>query len=334
MATNHTAPLATPLPWQSEDWRHIKQWVTSDRLPHAILIGGPAGIGKYHFAQAVATSLLCRQAKQAHNTACGHCRQCQLNLAQTHPDLHYVTPSDNSKQIRIDQVRAAIYSLQQTAQQGGLKIILIAPCEAINRNAADALLKSLEEPSANSLLLLVSDLPGQLPATLRSRCQRLHLTRPSHTQALTWLNAHFPSDSTLDQLLAVTADQPLTAQRLIEQGEAERYARLPQDLAALLAGNTHAITLTQQWLQGETKLDLKIVLRWLQKQLIATLKTHITTHMTTEASTLQALFKLTDQIVQQHQQLLAGMPLNETLLLESLLLDVRDSMRGCTHKVI
>ncbi|MGK0440403.1 MAG: DNA polymerase-3 subunit delta', partial [Pseudohongiellaceae bacterium] len=139
--------------WHAVQWQHLADLCAANRLPHALLFAGPPGVGKLRFAKALAYSLLCE--KPGYQTACGECKQCRLNQT-SHPDLKLIQPEEGARQIKIDQVRGVVQFIVQTSHAGGYKIIILSPAEAMNTNAANAVLKSLEEPTDNCLLILIS----------------------------------------------------------------------------------------------------------------------------------------------------------------------------------
>ena len=141
---NFTSGLALPLPWHETLWADLNKAIEQDRMPHALLISGPSGIGKERLATALAQRLLC--AAEMNNYACGACKSCQLLAAGFHPDLSILQPAEEGKGILIPDVRKLCSTLDKTAQQGGWKIAIIVPGEAMNISASNALLKSLEEP--------------------------------------------------------------------------------------------------------------------------------------------------------------------------------------------
>ncbi|MFG1488548.1 DNA polymerase III subunit delta', partial [Oceanospirillum sp. HFRX-1_2] len=139
-----------PFAWQQEYWNQLIGQHRSGRLPHALLLAGEEGIGKYHLARAMAAYLLCRQPAE---TACGECASCALFHAGTHPDLMEVMPESEGKQIKIEQIRKLQTFANKTAQQGGFRVVVLQPADAMNINAANALLKNLEEPGNNVLFI-------------------------------------------------------------------------------------------------------------------------------------------------------------------------------------
>lgn len=164
-------------PWQSEQWKQLQHAKSSDRLPHALLLTGVARTEKAAFAEAFARSLLCQQPNvSALGNACD-CHSCHLMQGRSHPDALWVEPEKQGQAIKVDQVREINDFIHQTGLSTMSRVVLINPADAMNMNAANALLKTLEEPSQHACLILVCEHPGQLPATVLSRCQRVHFIR-------------------------------------------------------------------------------------------------------------------------------------------------------------
>ncbi len=176
--------IPSPLPWHDAAYQQLSTQQQQQRLSHAYLVSAEIGTGALQFVYAVAAGLLCRQANNLH--ACGECKSCHLIMAGSHGDARLLMP-ENGKVIKIDQVREAINFAANTAQQGGYRVMIISPAESLNTNAANALLKLLEEPGEKTVLLLVTYTMGAIPATLRSRCQKIALPPPSVMQAQEWL---------------------------------------------------------------------------------------------------------------------------------------------------
>ncbi len=219
LESNKLSP-STALPWQDTLWLELCSLIQSQRLPHALLLHGPQGLGKQHLALRLAALLLCRTpvGEGGNLSPCGNCPGCHLLAAGTHPDLHLLAP-ESSKVIRIEQVREAIDILGKSAQQGGYRVIVLVPAEVLNRNAANALLKVLEEPGERTLLILVAHQPGRLLPTLRSRCRALHCRPPSPAQALAWLELQQPGGVAPHTVLTLANGAPLKALALaVEEG--------------------------------------------------------------------------------------------------------------------
>ena len=208
--------------WQFEDYQQLAQ--RAERLPHALLFKGAPGIGKRAFAGALALGLLCEK-PSAPLSACGKCEACHWFETGNHPDFRQLQPqaaenpddaepADKKKKrdISVAQVRSLGDFINISAHRRGPKVVLIQPAEAMNVNAANALLKSLEEPPPATHFLLVSERPHLLPATLRSRCQQIALTLPTPQEAALWLAQNGVSQPEL--ALAQAGGAPLLAAEL------------------------------------------------------------------------------------------------------------------------
>jgi DNA polymerase-3 subunit delta' len=153
---------------QRLQWQQLHDAFLQQRLSHAYLLSGIKGLGKTALARAFAALLLCEQ-----HTACQHCHGCILMRAESHPDFIMVSPAEKSQTIKIDQIRAIREKLSQTAHEGGYQVVIIAPADAMLTQAANALLKTLEEPTGQVVIFLIDDQKSALPATIVSRCQKI-----------------------------------------------------------------------------------------------------------------------------------------------------------------
>ncbi len=249
------------LPWHLSMWQQCQQRLASGRLPHALLLAGPAGLGKRAFAHRLANALLC-EAPAAEGDACGQCRACRLLRAGSHPDHRMVQPAEDGKVIKIDQIREISAFLDHTAQYGGYKVVLLEPADRLNVHAANSLLKTLEEPPGASLLLLVTAHPARLPATLRSRCQLLRFEPPPPTVALPWLQARITEPLDIEALLAVAGGAPLAA---LQQASGERWRRrreLIECYDQVQTGRLDPIRAAETWTEGELAENLRWLIGW------------------------------------------------------------------------
>lgn len=226
-------------PWQNELWRRLMQAHAQERLPHGLLLSGAPGLGKHEFAQALAERLLCRDARNE-AMACGQCKSCQLLAAGTHPDLATVAPEEGKKQISVNTVRELRERLTQSAQQGRYRVAIVAPADAMNVNAANALLKTLEEPGPDTILMLVSARPQSVPITVRSRCQNLVLATPGREQARQWLAEQGVAMPEADEALA-EAGTPLAALALLKSGELAAQRQFLELLSKVAAGKAEPV---------------------------------------------------------------------------------------------
>ncbi len=249
--------MNAPYPWQTERWQVLWQAHRRQRLAHALLLCGPEGIGVGDFALALAQGLLC-SSPTASGLACKACQSCVLFRAGSHPDLFSLGPQPPSKFIRIEQVRDVIGFASLTSQAAS-KVVLIDPAQAMNAHAANALLKTLEEPPRGSLFLLVTDRPAALPVTLRSRCQRSDFAPPARAEALDWLCAQGADAARVEPLLALSGNRPLLALERIENGYLGTRAALLQDLEGLARQRVDPLDIADRWAKLSPALVLPIL---------------------------------------------------------------------------
>lgn len=216
----------TPWPWQAPLWARLHELSRTDRLPHALLISGPSGLGKTRLVQALIALKLCQRPGEY---ACEECHSCRMLQSGYHPDLLDIAPAETGKQIRIESIREINAFASQTAQQSGYRIIHLHPAEAMNTAASNALLKSLEEPGASTLFILQSDLPSRLLPTIRSRCQQWTHPLPASDKALCWLEKAFEDREQALFWLRVAGGLPLLARTLAEP-EAQRLRQQLREL--------------------------------------------------------------------------------------------------------
>ena len=184
--------------------------------PHAVLVDGPRGIGKRTLALNLARALLC-ETPATDGLACGTCPGCRYVLAGQHPDLQLVEPFKVGEDgeiepldtIPVERIRTLIDWVQLTSHRGRAKVAVIVPAESMHSSAANALLKTLEEPPAGTYLMLVAHQPGRIPATLRSRCRRMPAPQPDAAEALAWLTSNGVNDAA--SVLAQAGGAPLSA---------------------------------------------------------------------------------------------------------------------------
>lgn len=202
------------LPWQQQNWEHLCSYIEQQRIPQALLITGNKGLGKQQLANRFAEALLCA-APQGNGTACGLCSSCMLINAETHPDFIQLQPEEPGKGITIGQIRSLMTRLTLKPQFDSHRVVIINPADKMNNAAANAFLKCLEEPTERTLLILISERPAKLPATIISRCQKLAVAAPDKDAVIGWLaetlQCNADTNKTLRNNIALAQGSPLLA---------------------------------------------------------------------------------------------------------------------------
>lgn len=243
-------------PWQARTYARLCEAIDHDHLAHGLLLCGPSLLGKREVAERLAQRLLC-SAVGADGQPCNACRSCQLFAAGTHPDyarISFIPTKDGSKlrsELVIDQIRELSEKLSLTPQYGGAQVVIIDPAEALNRAAANALLKTLEEPQPGRYLWLLSAEPARLPATIRSRCQRQELRLPNHDEALAWLQQRGHAAAKAEAALEAARGHPGLADAWLGDGGLALREEVGKDLAALARDQLGSTETAQRWCGDE-----------------------------------------------------------------------------------
>lgn len=243
-------------PWLVPYQQQLTTLLQNNQLAHGLLISGPTGIGKSVLANWLAASLLCTEQEKP----CGKCKSCLLRLAGSHSDLLVIDSSGSS--IGVDSVRQLSQFMYGRAQQQLNKVVVLASAEKLTEAAANALLKTLEEPPQNSFLLLQTQAANTLPATLLSRCQRWALSAEFSADTRHWLALH-SNRAVPDFLLTFCAGGPLKALAMLESGEADQVQLILHNLSQFLAGQ---LTLQEIVKQLEAVGELRRLLGWFLTQ--------------------------------------------------------------------
>ena len=233
------------------------------RLPHALLIHEAPGAGGDWLAHFAARLALCERPREA---PCGACLACRRVLAWQHPDLARIAPLEESRQIRIEQVRDLSADLALTTHAGGYKVAIVTPADSLNRFAANALLKTLEEPPARTLLVLVASQPSRLPATVLSRCQRLTVRAPTRAQGVAWLTA-LRGSGDWEGALATVGEAPMLLADADPAPLAQIGAETRQALDALAAGQADPLATAERWARSDLALRLRCFENWLTERI-------------------------------------------------------------------
>jgi DNA polymerase III subunit delta' len=254
----------TPAPtWLSAQMAALRAAHAAGRLPHALMIHEAPGAGGEWLAIWAAQLVLCEKGSAG---PCGACVACRRAGALQHPDLSWLQPVEDSRQIRIEQVRDLSAELALTSHAGGYKVAVLTPADALNRFAANALLKTLEEPSPRTFLVLVATQPSRLPPTILSRCQRLLVRAPTREEATSWLTAaRGPGD--WQGALEVLGEAPMLVAHADPAELAEVGADARRTLEALAAGSTDPVAAAERWARSELALRLLCFEKWLTERI-------------------------------------------------------------------
>jgi len=318
-----TLPMVYP--WQTGQWKSVQLARDEDRLPHALLLTGASGLGKFAFSLALSRSLLCQFPETG--KACGHCHSCQLFSSRTHPDLQVIAPEEEGKAVKVDQIRDMIEKNGLTSHISSLKIHLILDADRMNMAASNSLLKTLEEPSPNTVIMLVTSSPEQLTATIKSRCQQIHFAAPDRQTAKQWLdNQELSVDPEL--LLSMTGGAPLTALAIDQSGNVQLRDEVFNDFGRVVFGKADPVKVASNWENH----DLGVLLKWMTNWVIDMIRLKYNDQESiidnndkkkgllkiASAFSLQQLFLIYQKQLQ--AQRLMHRQLNKLLLLESLLI--------------
>jgi DNA polymerase III subunit delta' len=322
---------ASVYPWQVPQWQFIYQCQQQNRLSHALLLTGMRGVGKQHFAKALCLALLCTHCNQ-NGYACDHCHDCHLINSQTHPNFLLIAADDKASVIKIDQIRQINEFCQQTSLQGVRKVVLINDACAMNHFAANALLKTLEEPPLGTIIILVCEQKSRLPATIISRCQTIIFNRPEALAALNWLEPQVSESQIATHLLLdLSYGAPLLA---LEYAHQEILALRKSILQALLAcsvadGQQNITAYAHAWQDHDILLVLNFIVGCLLDMLRLKLKTGANILNQDYSSEIMQiarkiaqknLLNYLDFIQNLRRETMVGVNLNKQLLLESLLI--------------
>ena len=314
--------------WQQKNWLTLTDSLKNQRLGHGLLFHGAAGIGKNAFALEFAHSLMCEQPLT--DSACGQCKSCNLNNAHSNPDLLMIEPEEEGKAIKVDQIRDLIQKVSLTSHSQNYRVIIISPADALNINASNSLLKTLEEPPNNTVLILVSDAPSKLMATIRSRTQMVRFDLPSEQESLEWLQQQNIEQPEL--VLKLNANAPLSALSMSQGNGLLVREQLFNNWQALAEGNADALESAAIWLKEGFKDLGSLPLQWVSSWITDMIRTmqggHIESMSNMDyAQTLQKLarqvdlksmYGLLDRLNDTIQ--LMDSPANQQTLIESLLL--------------
>ena len=323
---------AEALPWLQGARTRMRAAFEAQRLPHSLLLLSPPGLGAEPLANWITALALCESQGPR---PCGACASCQLLRSDSHPDSHIVRLEEDAQQIKVDQVRALIESLVLKSYRGGYKVGVIEGAESLNANGANAFLKTLEEPGANTVLILIARPSHRLPATIASRCLRLVLTPPPTDAAIAWLEKHADNPAAAQSwhaALALAGGAPLRALELAEMGVGGLDADMRDSLRQLAAGSVDVTLLADRWVKSNPGLRIVWLENWITRRVHAALGGGTSDQSAEPVSLpaallkakIRALFELLDAA--RNLRRLASTGMNQQLALEALLLSGRAAL--------
>jgi DNA polymerase-3 subunit delta' len=259
---------AQSLPWLDDARRRLRDAAAAGRLPHSLLVLSVPGLGAEQLVSWIAALALCESPDMR---PCGKCPSCRLLGADSHPDAHVIRVEEDALQIKVDQVRALIDSLTHKSYRGGYKIGIIEGAESLNTNGANAFLKTLEEPTPNTVLIMVARPSHRLPATIASRCLRLSLQVPETAVALDWLAGRSPAGAPWDAALALAGGAPLRALDFDAPSVAALDKDMRESLKQLAENSVDVTLLADRWMKSDPGLRLAWLENWITRRVQAAL---------------------------------------------------------------
>jgi len=303
-------------PWQKTQWKSISQQIQQQRLPHALILTGVVGLGKLTLANHIVAKVLCENTHE--HDACGSCHSCQLFIAGNHPDHTFIEPEDEGKLIKIEQIRSLKDKQELTPTIAKWKTVIISPAENMNINANNSLLKLLEEPQQNTLLVLVSAKPERLPITILSRCHKITFNVPDTKSAFSFVQqSSVLKEHDISTLLELAKGAPLAALTLHESNIIEHLSQLDKDFESLLAKQANPVSLTKSWLQY----DHLIVFNYLQNTVKKKL---IQLQNKDDKTKSKQYWVIYDCIIEAIKLTSSSNNINKTLLIEQFMVSIMD----------
>jgi len=318
------------LPWLQPHWQHLCDYNSQNRVPQALLISGNKGLGKLQLANQYAAALLCPNLQQ-NGLACDHCTSCLLFKAHSHPDFIQLQPEVPGKTITIGQIRQLIARLTLKPQFDKYRVIIIEPAELMNNAAANAFLKYLEEPTARTVIILITDKPTRLLATIVSRCQKLAINQPDKVLINSWLKQHTNRED-VNLLLNLAQGSPLLALNYAEEDTLRLRNDCFETWMSISKHQNHPVIVAENWF----KLPAPALLTWLTTWVIDLIRcryTHSSDALYNQdlKDNLQGLaqkidpkglYKLYDLLLMRQQ--LLDTPINKQALFEEILITWAD----------
>jgi DNA polymerase-3 subunit delta' len=301
--------------WFERPQREIASAFAAGRLAHGLLLHEDRGAGGLELARWIAQFVNCTDRARA---PCGECQQCRWIAADQHPDVTRLSPQEDSQYIRIEQVRGLIDEMALTAHGRGYKVAILTPADALYPHAAQSLLKTLEEPPARTLLMLVTSQPSRLLPTIRSRCSRIRLTGPPREQAAAFLEGARGAGPWLDAL-AATGAGPFGLLDADPAALAQMRGETIATLEEIGSGKLQPPAVAERWARGDLAARLACLESWVTERILENTGIRDVTHLSGAGRppNICRLFELSDAIREMRK--LALTSINKTMAVETLL---------------
>ena len=303
--------------WHQPVWQQLAERLDADRVPHGILLTGSASVGKGDVARNFASALLCSN-RQPGGVPCGECASCRYTSARSHPDLHEIGLEEDARWMKIDQIRKLSRQAALTSSLGRYQVFIVNPADRLTVSAANAFLKTLEEPRADSVLLLVAESMRRLPITILSRCQCFHVATPSREEALKWLSVRTPGRDSQEvaESLDFANGLPGIALKLLQQDLLTVARTTRTQLDQVAREQVSVLQVAAQWQSDYPEHRLS----WMHRVLSASCRAHCGEDNPLALTVGRDLASLTQMVadVERTQMLMDG-NLRPELLLEGLL---------------
>ncbi|HEY8157701.1 MAG TPA: DNA polymerase III subunit delta' [Methylobacter sp.] len=326
------------MPWQQPLWEHLCSYIEQKRIPQALLITGNKGLGKQQLASQFAIALLCA-APKTNVMACGFCSSCLLVNAETHPDFIQVQPEEAGKGITIGQIRSLITRLTLKPQFETHRVVIINPADKMNNAAANAFLKCLEEPTERTVIILITEKPSKLPATIISRCQKLAIASPDKQTVADWLAKTLQSDAADKKLycnISLAQGAPLLALDYANDGTLTLRNECFKAWMAIAKWHESPVIVAEDW----NKLPASPLIFWMTSWIIDLIKCFYHSEVEnlynpdlneqlqelSQQLELKGLYKLYDLLLIGRQRL--DTQINKQLLLEEILIQWHELNRS------
>ena len=316
-------------PWLQSSWSRLELYISQNRIPQALLLSGNNGFGKLQLASFFSQSILCSSPEQEIGF-CGKCQSCKLFEAKTHPDFILIEPEEAGKAIGIDVIRQLTVKLALKPQFEAYRIVIINFADCLSNASANAFLKYLEEPTERTSLILITDKPLKLPATIRSRCQEVPVSASDEMLVKTWLKKQGVEDS-IDLLLSMSQGSPLLAKEFSDKLVVDFRNSCFKQWLKVIKREENFIFVAEQWSKldkGSRELLLVWLISWvmdliklkLDKQITEIINIDLISHLKqlVEKLDLKVLYQYYDFLLLSQQRL--DTQLNKQLMFEEILI--------------